>query len=220
MKAIYGIKIGMSQVFTVDNKIIPVTLVKIFDNHIGQVKTTLVDGYQATQIATIDTKPKTLTRSVINHLAKHHIPTQRFIREIRDFSLSAELTVVPLTIFQDGEFVDVIGTSKGKGFSGSIKRHNYQRGPMSHGSKYHRGVGSLGAVAPGRVFKATKLPGRMGGDRITMQNLQIIKIDLVNSCYLIKGAIPGNNKSLVMIRGSVKKTAMVKPIQLFNEQPI
>ncbi len=217
-KGILGRKLGMTQVFTKNGRLIPVTVVSVEPNVITQIKTEKKDGYNAIQLA-YDTKREKLTnKPEIGHLSKAKTAPKRFLREIRDvdikeYEIGQEVTV---EIFQVGEMVDVTGTSKGKGFQGSIKRHNYSRGPMGHGSHYHRGPGSLGTMLPKRVFRGTKLPGHMGVDTITIQNLEIVMVDTENNALLVKGNIPGSKKSLVIIKTALKNEDVVNEFEGLN----
>ncbi len=207
MKGILGRKIGMTGVFAKDGKLIPVTVIEIEPNVVTQIKTKLTDGYDAIQLATVDKREKLSNKPEQGHLKKSNTTPKRFLKEIRgvdvsNYNIGQELKA---DVFTEGEIVDVTGTSKGKGFQGVIKRHNQSRGPMGHGSQYHRGVGSLGTMLPMRVLPGKKMPGHMGGDKVTIQNLEVIQIDLENNVILIKGNVPGPKKSLVMIRKAIKK---------------
>jgi len=208
-KGILGRKIGMTQIFNENGHLIPVTVVDVADNVVLQQKTLEVDGYVATQVG-YDTKRETLAnKPEMGHVAKANSAPKRFVKEIRfkeGQNALAELEVgatISPDIFSEGEVVDVTGTSKGKGFQGNIKRHNQRMGFKSHGSRYHRGPGSMGAVK-GRL-KGKKLPGQMGNVRVTVQNLKIVKVDVEKQVLLISGSIPGPNKGLVMIKSAVKK---------------
>lgn len=206
MKGILGRKIGMTQVFTKSGKLIPVTVVEVEPNVVTQIKTMENDGYEAIQLGFDTKKEKNSTKANIGHAKKAETAPKRFYKEIRgvnisDYTLGQELTV---DLFTEGEVVDVTGTTKGKGFQGVIKRHNQHRGPMGHGSHYHRGPGSMGTMRPMRVFKGKKLPGHMGGLTVTIQNLEIVSVDKENNVLLVKGNIPGANKSLVVIKTAVK----------------
>ena len=206
MKGILGRKIGMTQVFTNDGKLIPVTVVEVEPNVVTQIKTVENDGYDAIQLGFDTKKEKNSTKANIGHAKKAETAPKRFYKEIRgvnvsDYTLGQELTV---ELFNEGEVVDVTGTTKGKGFQGVIKRHNQSRGPMGHGSQYHRGPGSMGTMRPMRVFKGKKLPGHMGGLTVTIQNLEIVAVDKENNVLLVKGNVPGANKSLVIIKTAVK----------------
>ncbi len=208
-KGILGRKIGMTQIFNENGHLIPVTVVDVADNVVLQQKTLEVDGYVATQVG-YDTKRETLAnKPEMGHVAKANSAPKRFVKEIRfkeGQNALAELEVgatISPDIFSEGEVVDVTGTSKGKGFQGNIKRHNQRMGFKSHGSRYHRGPGSLGAIK-GKL-KGKPLPGQMGNVRVTVQNLKIVKVDVEKQVILISGSIPGPNKGLVMIKSAVKK---------------
>ncbi len=217
MKGILGRKIGMTEVFTKDGKLIPVTVVEVEPNIVTQVKTVENDGYSAIQLGVTEKKLSRASKASIGHAKKANTTPKRFLKEIRDFEGDLNLgDKVCADIFTIGEIVDVTGTSKGKGFQGSIKRHNYSIGPMSHGSRYHRGSGSLGSMEPKRVFKGTKLPGHMGHETTTIQNLEIIDISLVDNYILVSGNIPGPKKSLVLIKSAVKDSKKVDPKELIK----
>ena len=206
MKGILGRKIGMTQVFTKEGKLIPVTVVEVEPNVVTQIKTVAKDGYDAIQLATCTVREKVSNKPKIGHTKKANTEPKRFLREIRgvdvnDYSLGQ---IVSVDIFNEGEMVDVSGISKGKGFQGVIKRHNQSCGPMGHGSQYHRGVGSLGTMLPMHVLKGKKMPGQMGNVKRTVQNLEIVSIDKENNLILIKGNVPGSKQSLVIIRTAVK----------------
>jgi len=206
VKGILGKKIGMTQVFNEDGVVIPVTVVEAGPCVVLQKKDLENDGYEAIQLGFGEKKEHRANKPELGHAKKANAKPQKFVKEIRgvnlaDYELGA---VVKADIFSEGEMVDVTGTSKGKGFAGSIKRHNQARGPMSHGSRYHRGPGSLGAIAPNRVFKGQTLPGRMGGERVTTQNLQIVRVDAEKNLLLIKGSVPGPKNSYLIIKSAVK----------------
>ena len=207
MKGILGKKVGMTQVFTKEGKLIPVTVVEVEPNVVTQIKTVEKDGYDAIQLATDTKREKLSNKPEAGHTKKANTTPKRFLREIRgvnvnDYTLGQ---TVGVDIFEAGEIVDVTGTSKGKGFQGVIKRHNQSRGPMGHGSQYHRGVGSLGTMRPMHVLKGKKMPGQMGNVQRTVQNLEIIQVDTENNVILVKGNVPGPKKSLVIIRTAVKQ---------------
>ncbi|WP_163102752.1 50S ribosomal protein L3 [Peribacillus alkalitolerans] len=205
-KGILGRKIGMTQVFAENGELIPVTVVEAAANVVLQVKTVDVDGYEAIQLGFDNKREKLSNKPAKGHVAKANTAPKRFIRELRGVNLG-EYEVgqeVKVNIFAEGETVDVTGVSKGKGFQGSIKRHGQSRGPMSHGSRYHRRPGSMGPVAPNRVFKNKLLPGRMGGEQVTVQNLTVVKVDAERNLLLIKGNVPGARKSLVQVKSAVK----------------
>lgn len=204
-KGILGRKIGMTQVF-VGDILVPVTVVEATPNVVLQKKSTDSDGYVAIQLGFDEKREKLANKPSKGHAAKANTTPKRFTREIRGVDLDGYEVgqEVNVNIFAEGDIVDVIGKSKGKGFQGVIKRHGQSRGPMAHGSRYHRRPGSMGPVAPNRVFKGKALPGRMGGDRITVQNLQIVRVDTDRNLLLIKGNVPGAKKSLLTIRSAVK----------------
>ncbi|TYS62454.1 50S ribosomal protein L3 [Sutcliffiella horikoshii] len=202
-KGILGRKVGMTQVFAENGDLIPVTVIEATPNVVLQVKTVETDGYEAVQIGFADKRDKLANKPLKGHVAKANTAPKRFIREISGANLEVGQEV-KVDIFTEGDVVDVTGISKGKGFQGSIKRHNQSRGPMSHGSRYHRRPGSMGPVAPNRVFKGKLLPGRMGGERITIQNLEIVKVDVERNLLLVKGNVPGPKKSLITIKSAIK----------------
>lgn len=215
MKGILGKKVGMTQVFAKSGKLIPVTVVEVEPNVITQIKTVEKDGYNAIQLAAVTIREKVSNKAKIGHTNKANTAPKRFLKEIRGVNVE-EYTlgqVIDASIFKEGEIVDVSGTSKGKGFQGVIKRYNQSRGPMGHGSQYHRGVGSLGTMLPMHVLKGKKLPGHMGNVASTIQNLEVVAVDLENNVILIKGNVPGPKKSLVMIKTSVKKGEKVNPAE-------
>lgn len=207
MKGILGKKVGMTQVFTTEGKLVPVTVVSVEPNVVTQIKTTGKEGYDAIQLGFDTITEKRSNKPEIGHTKKANTEPKRFLREIggvntNDYTLGQ---VIDASIFEAGEIVDVTGISKGKGFQGVIKRYNQSRGPMGHGSQYHRGVGSLGTMRPMHVLKGKKLPGQMGNVKSTVQNLEIVAVDLENNIILIKGNVPGPKKGLVQIRTAVKK---------------
>ena len=206
MKGILGRKIGMTQVFTESGKLIPVTVVEVEPNVVTQIKTKENDGYEAIQLGFDTKREKLATKASAGHTAKANTTPKRFFREIKgvdinDYTIGQEVKV---DLFAPGEVVDVTGTTKGKGFQGVIKRHGQSRGPMGHGSHYHRRPGSMGTMRPMRVFKGKKLPGHMGTLTVTIQNLEVVAVDLENNVILIKGNIPGPKKGLVVIKSAVK----------------
>ena len=211
-KGILGRKLGMTQVFSKDGKLIPVTVVEVEPNVVTQIKTKETDVYEAIQLG-FDTKREKLSNKALNgHLAKANTAPKRFLKEIRGVDVSKyELgQELDCQVFEEGQMVDVTGTSKGKGFQGVIKRYNQSRGPMGHGSQYHRGVGSLGTMRPMRVLKGKKLPGHMGNVTVTMQNLEVVAVNKEENVILIKGNVPGPKKSLVIIKSAVKKPELKK----------
>lgn len=208
-KGILGKKLGMTQIFSAEGLLIPVTVIEAGPCTVVQKKTMDNENYLAVQLGFGDRRERLFNKPEKGHFAKAGVKPRRYLREIRftaddDFANLDVGDTVDVSIFTEGEKVDVTGTSKGKGFQGSIKRHNQGRGPMSHGSHYHRGVGSLNAVDPARVFKGRKLPGRMGGERVTTQNLEIVKVDQDRNLLLVKGSVPGVKGSLVIVRNAVK----------------
>ncbi|AEJ23417.1 50S ribosomal protein L3 [Weissella koreensis] len=203
-KGILGRKIGMTQVFTDNGELIPVTVIESTPNVVLQVKTLENDGYNAIQLGFSDKRAVLSNKPEQGHVAKANTTPKRYIREIRD--AEGELNVgdeVKVDIFAEGESVDVTGITKGHGYQGNIKKDGQSRGPMAHGSRFHRRPGSLGAVI-NRVFKGKKLPGRMGNHKRTVQNLQVVRVDVENNVILVKGNVPGANKSLVTVKNSVK----------------
>ena len=211
MKGILGRKIGMTQVFAKNGKLVPVTVVLVEPNVVSQIKTVATDGYDAIQLASVTTTEKHSNKPEMGHLKKANTTPKRFLREIRgvdvsNYSLGQELNA---GVFTEGEMVDVTGTSKGKGTQGVIKRWNQSRGPMGHGSQSHRVVGSMGTLLPMRVIPGKKMPGHMGNEQVTVQNLEVIQIDLENNIILIKGNVPGPKKSLVLIKSAVKNPGVI-----------
>jgi large subunit ribosomal protein L3 len=205
-KAILGTKLGMLQIFDDSGRIVPVTVVKAGPCVVTQRKSKQNDGYEAVQIGFIPAKEKHLNKPLKGHFAKQGVSPMRHLREFRledmdAYELGKELKA---DLFAAGDMVDVTGKSKGKGFQGAIKRHGFHRGPTTHGSKYHRRTGSLGAKGPARVFPGRPGPGRMGGDIVTVQGLRVVQVDADKDLILVKGAIPGPRKGLVVIRDSVK----------------
>lgn len=213
MKGILGRKRGMTQVFAKNGKLIPVTVIEVEPNVVSQIKTVANDGYDAIQLATVDKKESRSNKPETGHLKKANTTPKRFLRELRGVNVSEYSLgqVLKADIFSLGEMVDVTGTSKGKGTQGVIKRHNQSRGPMGHGSQYHRGVGSLGTMLPMRVLPGKKMPGHMGHEQVTVQNLEVIQIDLENNVILIKGNVPGPKNSLVLIKSAIKNTGKINP---------
>lgn len=206
-KGILGKKLGMTQVFAENGVAIPVTVIQAGPCVVLQKKDIETDGYNAIQLGFEDKKEHRANKPELGHAKKANTAPKRFIREVRGIGTD-EVEVgqeVKVDIFEAGEFVDIQGVSKGKGFQGSIKRHGQARGPMSHGSHYHRGPGSLGPIDPARVFKGRPLPGRMGGETVTIQGLEIIKVDPERNLLLVKGSIPGAKNSYVKVESSVKK---------------
>ena len=223
MKGILGRKAGMTQVFTKEGKLIPVTVVEVIPNVVMQVKTVESDGYNAVQLGVYDKKEKNSSKPSVGHAKKANTTPKRFLKEIRNLEGSYNLgDTIDAGVFEAGEVVDVTGTSKGKGFEGTIKRHNQHRGPMTHGSRYHRGPGSLGTMLPKRVLKGKNLPGHMGHETITIQNLEIIEANPAEQYILVSGNIPGPKKSLVLIKSAVKNSrkADAKEIISYEEETV
>jgi large subunit ribosomal protein L3 len=215
MKGILGKKVGMTQVFDGRGEAIPVTVIEAGPCFVAQIKTVERDGYSAIQLGMDEAKPKRLTQPQLKHLEKSNLPPLRYLRELRvsaeelgTFEEGQKLTV---GIFEEGEFVDVIGVSKGRGFAGVVKRHGFRGGPKTHGqSDRLRAPGSIGAcTTPGRVFKGKRMPGRMGGDRVTTQGLKVVIVDPERNLLAVKGAVPGAKNSLLMIR-LARKTRLLK----------
>lgn len=206
-KAILGTKLGMTQVFTAEGKVIPVTVVAAGPCKIAQIKTMENDGYTAVQLGFGDINQSNVTKPSRGHSDKAGIDPVKYLREIRCKDISAYNVgdTVSVEVFAEGETVDVSGISKGKGFAGTIKRWNHRRGPMSHGSKNHRRPSNTGAKGPARVFKGKHSPGRMGGENCTVQNLEIVRVDAERNLLLIKGALPGAKKSLLLVKESRKQ---------------
>lgn len=205
-KGILGRKIGMTQLFSETGELMPVTVIEAEPNVVLQKRTLENDGYEAIQLGVADVKESRTNKAEKGHAEKANTNPKRYVREIRnakldEYEVGQELSV---NVFASGDKIDVTGTTKGKGFQGSIKRHNQQRGPETHGSHYHRSPGSLGAVDPMRVFKGRPLPGRMGGEQVTIQNLEVVKVDEERNLLLVKGNVPGAKKSFVKITSAVK----------------
>ncbi|MFJ7973072.1 50S ribosomal protein L3 [Psychrobacillus sp. NPDC096389] len=205
-KGILGRKIGMTQVFAENGDLIPVTVIEATPNVVLQKKTVETDGYEAIQLGFEDKREKLSNKPAKGHVAKASTAPKRFIREFRgldtaNYEVGQEVNVES---FVEGDVIDVTGVTKGKGFQGVIKRHGQSRGPMAHGSRYHRRPGSMGPVAPNRVFKQKKLPGQMGGHVVTIQNLHIVRVDAERNLLLVKGNVPGSRKSLVVVKAAIK----------------
>lgn len=206
-KAILGKKVGMTQVFDSEGRALPVTVIEAGPNVVVQKKTVENDGYSAIQVGFVDAKERRVNKPIKGHFAKAKVTFKKYLRELRledaeNFEVGQELKA---DVFTVGDKVDVSGVSKGKGYAGAIKRHNFHRGPMTHGSKYHRAAGSMGASSdPSRTFKGKKLPGHMGAANVTVQNLEVVMVDPERNVILVKGGVPGIRGSLVMIKDSVK----------------
>ena len=206
-KGILGKKIGMTQIFDESGLLVPVTVLEVQPNTVLQVKTIESDGYNSVQLGVDDKRAVLSNQAEQGHVKKADTAPKRFVKEIRDAELGEVEVGTELTVelFEAGETVDVTGTSKGKGYQGNIKRHNQSRGPETHGSRYHRRVGAMSAAAtPGRVRKGKKLPGQTGGDKVTIQNLEIVQVDTEKNVLLVKGNVPGAKKSFVEIKSAVK----------------
>lgn len=207
-KFILGKKIGMTQVFTEDGLTVPVTVIEAGPVTVVQTKTVETDGYTAVKIGYQDVKEKALNKPEKGIFTKYRLTPKKYLREFRvsdigNFEIGKEINVAD--VFGEGDKVDVTGVSKGKGYAGAIKRYGYSRGRETHGSHYHRGVGALsGCADPGRVFKGRKLPGHMGVDKVTVQNLNVVKVDSDRNLLLVKGAVPGARGGLLMIKGAIK----------------
>ena len=206
-KAILATKVGMTQIFNEDGVLVPVTVLQAGPCVVTQVKTEENDGYKAVQVGFVDKSEKLVSKPVKGHFDKAGVAYKRFVREFRldnaeEYSVKDEIKA---DIFAAGDKIDATAVSKGKGFQGAIKRHGQSRGPMAHGSKYHRHAGSNGACSdPSKVFKGKKMPGHMGSKRVTVQNLEVVRVDAENNLILVKGAVPGPKKSLVTIKETVK----------------
>lgn len=207
-KAILGKKVGMTQIFTESGVVIPCTVIEAGPCMIIRKKSEENDGYDAICVGFDDVRPKLANKPKTGEFAKVGVSPKRYIREFRlddcaDYEVGTELKA---DVFQVGDFVDATGKTRGRGFTGPIQRWNYSRGPMTHGSHYHRGVGSLGSASdPARVFKGTKMPGHYGNERVTVQNLEVVRVDKERNLLLIKGAVPGKRGGLITIRSAVKK---------------
>jgi len=218
MKGIIGKKVGMTQVFSERGEAIPVTVIEAGPCFVAQIKTVEQDGYAAVQLGFEETKPKRLTQPQLKHLQKSNLPALRHLRELRiaddelaSFEEGQKLTV---DIFEEGEMVDVTGTSKGRGFAGVVKRYGFRGGPKTHGqSDRLRAPGSVGAcTTPGRVFKGKRMPGRMGGERVTTQGLQVVLVDPERNLLALRGAVPGSKNGLLLIR-EARKTQLRKKVR-------
>ncbi len=205
-KGILGRKLGMTQFFTDEGVFVPVTVIEAGPCFVVQRKTLDSDGYEAIQIGFLSQKERRTSKPLLGHFSKGGLKPFRYLRELRvnepeKFEIGQEIKA---DVFSPGEPVDVTGVSKGKGFTGSIKRHGFHRGPKTHGSKYHRGSGSLAAKGPAKVFKGRKLPGHAGRERVTVQNLEVVKSDPERNLLLVKGAVPGPRRGLVIITSAKK----------------
>ena len=209
-KAILATKVGMTQIFDANGSLIPVTVLQASPNVVTQVKTVENDGYAAVQVGFGEIRDVLVNKPRKGHFAKAGVANKRFLREFK-FENAADYAVgqeIKADIFAEGDKIDATGISKGKGFQGAIKRHGLSRGPMKHGSKYHRHAGSNGpATTPGRVFKGKHMPGQMGNVKVTVQNLEVVRVDAEKNLLLVKGAVPGPKKALVTIKETVKAEA-------------
>ncbi len=218
MKGILGKKVGMTQVFDAQGQVTPVTIIEAGPCFVAQIKRSDRDGYTAIQLGFEETKPRRLTNPQVQHLKKSNLPALRYLRELRvgdeEIAPFQEGQKVTVDIFQVGELVDVTGMSKGKGFAGVMKRHNFSGAQITHGqSDRQRSPGSIGACkTPGRVFKGTRMAGRMGGDRVTVQGLQVVMVDAERNLLAVRGAVPGADNGLLMIR-QARKTRQMKKIR-------
>ncbi len=204
-KGILGKKVGMTQIFDESGLLIPVTVIEVQPNVVLQVKTVETDGYNAVQVGFDDKREVLSNQAEKGHVNKANTAPKRFIREIRDAELGEVGTELTVELFEQGDIVDVTGTTKGKGYQGPIKRHNQSRGPETHGSRYHRRPGAMSnSATPGRVRKGKKLAGQMGGDQVTIQNLEIVQVNAERNAILVKGNVPGAKKSFVEIKSAVK----------------
>ena len=207
MKALIGKKVGMTQIFDEKGNIVPVTAIEVGPCTVTQIKTVDQDGYQSIQLGFEDVKESKLTKPELGKFKKSKLTPKKYLREfpiesVDGINVGDEFKA---DVFEVGDKVDIQGTSKGKGFQGVIKRHGQSRGPMGHGSMYHRRPGSMGPTStPGRVFKGKNLPGHMGVETVTIQNLEVVKVDLDKNIILVKGSVPGAKKSILKIRKSVK----------------
>ena len=222
MKGILGRKVGMTEVFSTDGKLIPVTVIEVEPNVVTQVKTVDKDGYDAIQLGAFDKKVKSSNKPEMGHVKKANTQPKRFLKEIRGIDASSYTLgqVISADVFQSGDTVDVTGTSKGKGFQGVIKRWNQSRGPETHGSTYHRRVGSMGTMRPMRVLKGKKLPGHMGNEQVTIQNLMIVDVDTENKYILVSGNVPGAKNTFVFIREAIKGSKNTPAVELVSYEEV
>ena len=222
MKGILGRKVGMTEVFSTDGKLIPVTVIEVEPNVVTQVKTVDKDGYDAIQVGAFDKKVKSSNKPEMGHVKKANTQPKRFLKEIRGIDASSYTLgqVISADVFQSGDTVDVTGTSKGKGFQGVIKRWNQSRGPETHGSTYHRRVGSMGTMRPMRVLKGKKLPGHMGNEQVTIQNLMIVDVDTENKYILVSGNVPGAKNTFVFIREAIKGSKNTPAVELVSYEEV
>ena len=223
MKGILGRKVGMTQVFTKDGKLIPVTVVSCEPNVVMQVKTPETDGYSAIQLGVVDKKENRSNKAEIGRAKKANTTPKRFLKEIKVEAATYNIgDTIGVDVFEVGDVIDVTGTSKGHGTQGVVKRYNNNRGPMGHGSHYHRKPGSLGTMLPKRVLKGKKLPGHMGVETVTIQNLEIIEVNTKENYILVSGNVPGAKNSLVFIREAVKNSRKkdAKEIIVYEDETV
>lgn len=208
MKYVIGRKVGMTQIFTEKGDLIPVSVIAVEPSVVVQKKTTENEGYEAIQVGFGEAKKHKMTKALVGHFDKASVDYKKHLKEIRvdkadDYNIGDEILA---EVFEAGDYVDVTGTSKGKGTQGIVKRHGFSRGRMSHGSKMHRTAGGMGASAyPGRVFKNHRMSGKMGNEKVTVQNLEVVRVDADNSFILLKGAVPGPKKGILYIKETVKR---------------
>ena len=221
MKGILGRKVGMTSVFTKDGKLIPVTVVEVLPNKVMQVKTTEKDGYNAIQLGAIDKKANRANKAEIGSAKKANTNPKRFLKEIRDYEGSYNLgDTIDASLFAAGEVVDVTGTSKGHGTQGVIKRHGQKSGPSAHGSRYHRRPGSMGTMRPMRVLPGKALPGHMGCETVTIQNLVVVEANPTENYILVSGNVPGAKQSLVLIKSAAKNERKAENNELVSYETV
>ena len=221
MKGILGRKVGMTEVFTKEGKVIPVTVIEVEKNTVMQVKTVENDGYNAIQLGVCDKKEKNATKASIGHAKKANTNPKRFLKEIRDYEGSYNLgDTIDASLFAAGEVVDVTGTSKGHGTQGVIKRHGQKSGPSAHGSRYHRRPGSMGTMRPMRVLPGKALPGHMGCETVTIQNLVIVDANPAENYILVSGNVPGAKQSLVLIKSATKNERKAENNELVSYETV
>lgn len=221
MKGILGRKVGMTEVFTKEGKVIPVTVIEVEKNTVMQVKTVENDGYNAIQLGVCDKKEKNATKASIGHAKKANTNPKRFLKEIRDYEGSYNLgDTIDASLFAAGEVVDVTGTSKGYGTQGVIKRHGQKSGPSAHGSRYHRRPGSMGTMRPMRVLPGKALPGHMGCETVTIQNLVVVEANPTENYILVSGNVPGAKQSLVLIKSAAKNERKAENNELVSYETV
>ena len=221
MKGILGRKVGMTEVFTKEGKVIPVTVIEVEKNTVMQVKTVENDGYNAIQLGVCDKKEKNATKASIGHAKKANTNPKRFLKEIRDYEGSYNLgDTIDTSLFAAGEVVDVTGTSKGHGTQGVIKRHGQKSGPSAHGSRYHRRPGSMGTMRPMRVLPGKALPGHMGCETVTIQNLVVVEANPTENYILVSGNVPGAKQSLVLIKSAAKNERKAENNELVSYETV